>query len=621
MVCPDPPSGARPAPARELLTMSKTTLSTPLRGFLHGALLYGASVSLLHVLHNHLASARDTAILWLVCLLLYGLWSAVCFAAGEAVAALVRRLRGARAVRLGDGVFLGLLLFGLSFWEPFFLHGLTYDQYPFGRIDSVYPMLAFIVGCALLIGAGVWAASRLLLPWVGRRGRRLALAALLVGGLAHGVAVVRFATSHPAPGAPDAAPPPQAERVAVAARAPAFKVVLVGLDGADWRVLDPLLARGGLPHFRDFMTRGASGPLRSFRDSNSAVLWASIYTGSAPDQHGILDFYRIRFPGMAGRGVFPVHRTFFKELADRIAFLGVERRPATRSSLGTAPIWEIADHCGIPIGVVDGYYPSFPAPRLVTAGGFFASYGLDGFAQQLSSSADTARAADVKLFLEPPELFRDLRPLLDRADFDWQAAALLQLLAGRPQPGFVNFYAHEPDTVQHLFWKWYQPQYFLGVDPADVAAKGDEIPKRYRSFDAFLGDLGPRLAPDTVVLIVSDHGHSPTILHPNLYTQHRHGPPGILLAMGGPLRAGARVADAGVLDVFPTVLYLLGLPLPGDAPGHLLTDLFDPAFLAAHPPRHIPTYAGLWYEAHRDVSSGLEHEEIEKLRALGYIGP
>ena len=111
------------------------------------------------------------------------------------------------------------------------------------------------------------------------------------------------------------------------------------------------------------------------------------------------------------------------------------------------------------------------------------------------------------------------------------------------------------------------------------------------AFDDFLGELLALVDERTVLIVVSDHGHAPTLLHQNYFTQHRHGPPGILLACGGPLRAGARLDQAAVLDIFPTVLYLLGLPIPKDAAGFFLADMVDPQYLSAHPVahrRHLP---------------------------------
>ena len=53
-------------------------------------------------------------------------------------------------------------------------------------------------------------------------------------------------------------------------------------------------------------------------------------------------------------------------------------------------------------------------------------------------------------------------------------------------------------------------------------------------------------------------------------------PPGILIASGGPLRRGLRVDDATIYDLAPTVLWLLGLPVPQDLAGHARTDFVAP---------------------------------------------
>jgi arylsulfatase A-like enzyme len=130
------------------------------------------------------------------------------------------------------------------------------------------------------------------------------------------------------------------------------------------------------------------------------------------------------------------------------------------------------------------------------------------------------------------------------------------------------------------------------------------------------------MGPDTVVIVASDHGHSPTIVD-RLYTQHWHGPPGILLMRGGPVRQGNVLQGADIYDVYPTVLYLLGLPVPRDAEGKVLLEALDPAFVRAHPVRTVPSYGGLGLSprlpgAKRDGTAN--EREIEKLKALGYIG-
>jgi len=94
------------------------------------------------------------------------------------------------------------------------------------------------------------------------------------------------------------------------------------------------------------------------------------------------------------------------------------------------------------------------------------------------------------------------------------------------------------------------------------------------------------------VIVVSDHGHSPTIVD-RLYSQHFHGPPGILLMQGGPVKPGKALDGASIYDIYPTVLYLLGLPVPKDAAGKVLLEALDPDFVQAHPVRTVPSYRGL----------------------------
>ena len=577
-----------------------------LGGFLYGALLYGAVLSLVHVVHNHLGSARDALIAYAGFLLLYGLWGAAFFALASLAAIPFSR----PDTQERRGLWLGLLAFNLFFWEVFFLYGMTYDQAPLHPTGK-WGMLGVLVLLTIPIALGVALASWLLFRFFAALrsdGMGLAAIALFVIGFAVHAAAPLYAGGGARPLKPKGGAP------AIPVVDTGLKVIFVGFDGADWRVARPLMARGELPTFSRIVREGTSGPLESIHDSNSAVIWASIYTGMTPERHGVLDFYQIAFPGMASKGLYPVHRTYFKELSDLVAPLGLASQiPVDRFSLAAPPFWEIADRAGLSTGVVDGYFYSFPAPRPSNPESWFLSYGLDEMAERPSPQA--------QLFVQPPSLFRDLRDFLKEGDFKWQSAALLKLLAERPHPKLVNFYTHQPDSDQHWYWKWYQPELFFGVKAKDVATRGDIIPGIYRGFDGFLARLLAAAGPDTVVIIASDHGHSPTIVH-SFYTQHRHGPPGILLMRGGPVRRGLAVEDASVFDLYPTVLYLLGLPVPQDATGKVLTGALDPGFVRLHPVRTVPTYRDLGLSpnlpgAKRDGS--MNREEIEKLRALGYI--
>ncbi|MCB1037520.1 MAG: alkaline phosphatase family protein, partial [Acidobacteria bacterium] len=403
-----------------------------------------------------------------------------------------------------------------------------------------------------------------------------------------------------------------------APRETGVEVIFVGLDGADWRVIDPMMAAGELPAFEGMARQGVTASLTTLPDANSAVIWATIFSGASRQRHGVEDFYRVEVPGLSTEGLFPVHRTFFQELADLLEPTGLLRRTlVTRYSHHAVPWWEVADQAGLSIGVVDGYLMSFPAYAPKTEGSYFVSYGADSFARSLAQRGPK----DVGLFLEPPELFRELRDSLESGgDFVWQSNTLQQLLADKPHPRFVTFYTHEPDSAQHKYWKWHEPERYFGVSAKELAEKGEAIEDLHRDFDTFLGNLRQAVGPEPLIVVASDHGHSPTLVH-KLFTQHRHGPPGILLMEGGPLLKGMRLEEADVHDLFPTLLYLLGLPVPEDGPGRVLEEALDPDFLARFPVETIPSYEFL--EPAAGGAAGLDPErnrqELEKLKSLGYI--
>ena len=68
------------------------------------------------------------------------------------------------------------------------------------------------------------------------------------------------------------------------------KVVIIGLDGATWDVLTPLMARGEMPTLRRLAEEGASGTLKSTTPPMTPTACVTLYTGVNPGKHGIIGF-------------------------------------------------------------------------------------------------------------------------------------------------------------------------------------------------------------------------------------------------------------------------------------------------------------------------------------------
>ena len=73
--------------------------------------------------------------------------------------------------------------------------------------------------------------------------------------------------------------------------------VVIGLDGATFSILDPLMQSGVMPFLKQFVAQGVRAGLQSTVPPITPPAWTTIMTGRSPSSHGILDFFRPESPG------------------------------------------------------------------------------------------------------------------------------------------------------------------------------------------------------------------------------------------------------------------------------------------------------------------------------------
>ncbi|REJ80322.1 MAG: hypothetical protein DWQ36_03540 [Acidobacteria bacterium] len=494
------------------------------------------------------------------------------------------------------------------------LYGVTYEQTVVFRPQAWAGMLAYLLAAAGFVVAacaGISLAAARVASAISREGRLGQLLAIVAGLWL----VVLVATTLVQPTPEEPGPRTDLALGDIRVRPDDTKVVVVALDGLDPVLLERMMAEGELPFLARMTERGVWGPLATIPDANSAVIWASIYTGRTPDEHGVHDFYRVRLP-LVGP-IYPAHRTAFKELLGPLERFGVAAKvPIERRDLTAVPLWEIADQLGVSTGVVDAYLYSYPAFQPTHPESWFLTYGLDAFVNSADENGGVG-AEEIGLYVQPPDLFAAAD--LPRAeDFHWQRAAILDLLSRREQPRLLSFYTHQPDALQHEAWAEVEPERYPPWQRP--AADQTSIRDLHREFDIFLSQLVAASDPRSAFLVVSDHGHVATLAH-RLATQHRHGPPGVLLAWGDPIRQGVRLEGATIYDVAPTVLRLLSLPTTEDMPGRVLEEALRPQFLRRTTGLRISSYEGLWTPRIQsgERSEAMRQREIEKLRGMGYV--
>ena len=80
-----------------------------------------------------------------------------------------------------------------------------------------------------------------------------------------------------------------------------MRVFVLGLDGATWDVLRPLVQQGHLPRLARLMEQGAAGTLRSVFPPLSPVAWTAVMTGKNSGKHGIFEFLESAHNPLGGR--------------------------------------------------------------------------------------------------------------------------------------------------------------------------------------------------------------------------------------------------------------------------------------------------------------------------------
>ena len=112
------------------------------------------------------------------------------------------------------------------------------------------------------------------------------------------------------------------------------RVLVVGWDAADWKVIEPLMASGHMPHLAGLVDRGVMGNIATLQPVLSPMLWTSIATGKRPYKHGVLGFSEV------------------------VAKTGAVR-PVSSQSRRTKAIWNILHQEGLACHVI-GWWPSQP---------------------------------------------------------------------------------------------------------------------------------------------------------------------------------------------------------------------------------------------------------------------
>jgi tetratricopeptide (TPR) repeat protein len=415
-------------------------------------------------------------------------------------------------------------------------------------------------------------------------------------------------------------------------------IVIVGLDGMDWQIAEPLMDRGLLPNLTGLRRRGAWGNIKALTPILSPLLWTSVATGVKADRHGILDFL-VRDASSGER--VPVNSRFRKVRAlwnlfsdaglsvDIVAWWATWPAEPVRGHMISDRVAYSLFDVDLPHGESGITYPAsyFDDVRrnLVSDG----EISHDEIVRFIDVSPEQLRSARARLTDDPASSFRDpinhlARILASTHNYHHIALDLL----GEGQADLTAVYYQMIDEVGHRFMHFMPPR-LDGVDPADVRRFGQAVKRAYEYQDRLLGELLETIDPDSTVIVLSDHGFINGADRPQGETADIEGKPGkwhrpygVLVLAGPPIEPG-ELDTTSLLDIAPTVLYLAGVPVADDLDGRVLSEAIRPAFRERFRETRVATYETTPFhpqEAATETSaSEVDAEVVARLRALGYV--
>jgi len=425
----------------------------------------------------------------------------------------------------------------------------------------------------------------------------------------------------------------QPDKVAGVSRTALRKIVFIGIDGADWRIINPLFEQGRLPNLKKIVDGGASGQLRTIEPILSPLIWTTMATGKLPEEHGILNF-TVDDPE-TGRKV-PITRMYRRVDAFWNMLGDYQRTVDMIGWLATYPAEEIN---GTMVTDRVGYlaYADF-GDKAPPPGAIYPPGQYDEITGLLALSEDIP-VEDIQrmVHLEAAEIEKsragtfDLNNPVNSLLLIYSTAVSHRNIAlhllDQGQPDFLGVYYELLDAACHLFMP-YAPPRQDGTPAEDYEKYKDAVAAVYDVQDEIIGEMLERIGPNTVVMVASDHGFksgparlSSTAEIGGGHAAQWHELDGVICMYGEGIRPGSRIENASVVDITPTILALTGLPKPDDMPGKILEDVFDYALrskinrtavasLERERPHENPALA---------PSGAMDEAELKRLEALGYI--
>lgn len=401
------------------------------------------------------------------------------------------------------------------------------------------------------------------------------------------------------------------------------KVLLIGWDAADWKVINPLMDAGKMPALKKLVESGVMGKMATLDPPLSPMLWTSIATGKRPYKHGIHGFTE---PTPDGKALRPIYNTNRKCEA----------------------IWNILSDKQKKTHVV-GWWPSHPAEPIngTMISNFYQKAGKNDdknwdLIQGVVYPAEKTELFS-KLRVHPNEItsahiypfvpdFEKVDQVNDKrlhqiAAFIAESASIhsaaTYIMENEPWD-FLAVYFDAIDHFCHAFMK-YHPPHRDHIPLWDYDMYKDVVAGAYMFHDMILGRYLELAEEDTTIMLISDHGFHPGSNRPSMIPKEptgpaiEHSPYGIIAIKGPTIKKDDIIFGASLLDITPTLLHIFGYPVGKDMDGKVLVQAFEESRAVDYIDSWDTVVKSVVKTPIKDENEDTMQDELQQLIDLGYI--
>lgn len=340
------------------------------------------------------------------------------------------------------------------------------------------------------------------------------------------------------------------------------KITLIALDGMSFDFIIPLSTEGKLPNFSFLMDNGSWGTLQNFTPNEPLILNNSMSTGKYPYAHRQLSAQEYRLINME-RSIQVIPRYIFFRQVTRTGLLHTQ---AAKLPPHITNIWDIFRANQTTFLREDWPYGRFDDVITPEAETIF-----NRFYEDLRFETDAT-------FLKVKQAFcRDI-----------ELEAMITQQKEQTLPQLLYFLLPGLNEAQAYFYKYSYPDYYGEIEQEELTKYSTVLERYYQYYDEIIGKYLAAKKDDELLVVFSPHGTEALPLwkqifewffgDPEISAYHENAPEGTIFFIGKDIAEGSHIEGMQIIDMAPTLLHYLGLPVGKDMDGIVNSSIFVQEF-------------------------------------------